>query len=135
MSGLTLPTEARTVIWFIAVGTTAAAVHWLVVVALVESMQTLPLIANIGGWTAAVGISFAGHHRLTFAGHGAPVSGSALRFMLLSASGLAINEAAYALMLRLAPAHYAIGLGAVLVGVAIVTYRLSQTWAFAARPR
>jgi putative flippase GtrA len=135
MSGQAAPRQARTVIRFIAVGTTAAAVHWLVVVALVESMLALPLIANIVGWTAAVGISFAGHHRLTFAGHGATVSGSALRFTLLSASGLAINEASYAVMLRLAPAHYAIGLGAVLVGVAIVTYRLSQTWAFAAPPR
>jgi putative flippase GtrA len=127
--------ETRTLIRFIAVGTTAAAVHWLVVVALVESTPALPLIANIAGWMAAVGVSFAGHHHLTFAGHGATVGGSALRFALLSASGFTINESAYAVMLRWAPEHYAVGLGAVLVGVAIVTYRLSQTWAFAARPR
>jgi putative flippase GtrA len=127
--------EARTAIRFIVVGTTAAAVHWLVVVALVEATPTGPLVANIGGWLAAVGVSFAGHHRLTFAGHGATISASALRFTLLSASGFAINETAYAVMLRLAPTHYAIGLGAVLVGVAFVTFRLSRSWAFAARPR
>jgi putative flippase GtrA len=131
MSGWTTRADIRRVVRFIAVGTTAAAVHWLVVVALVESGRLLPLIANVGGWLTALGVSFAGHHRLTFAGHGTGAGRSAKRFALLSATGFAINETAYAVLLRFSPQHYAVALGAVLIAVAFITYRLSRTWAFA----
>jgi putative flippase GtrA len=116
--------------WFIAVGCAAAAVHWLVVVALVGTWGWRPLVANVPGWLVAFSVSFAGHHRLTFRGHGAPVVSSAWRFFVVSAGGFAINEAAYALLLGWSGQRYDLALAVVLIGVAGVTYLLSRHWAF-----
>jgi putative flippase GtrA len=116
--------------WFIAVGCTAAAVHWFVVVALVSHGGWRPLTANVIGWLVAFTVSFVGHHRLTFSAHGAPVWPSALRFFLVSALGFAVNETAYALLLRWGGQHYGLALAVVLLGVAVVTYLLSRHWAF-----
>ena len=116
--------------WFIAVGCLAAAVHWSVVVALVERMAWLPLWANIVGWLVAFCVSFGGHHHATFKGHGAPLAASAMRFFAVSAAGFAVNEAAYAALLRFSGQRYDVVLGAVLVAVAFVTYLASRHWAF-----
>ncbi len=94
-----------------------------------------PLLANVGAWLVALGVSISGHHRLSFRGHGGPLGRAALRFVALSALSFAINEAAYALLLAWAPAHYGLLLAAVLVGVAGLTYLLSRHWAFARTAR
>lgn len=120
--------------WFIAVGCAAAAVHWSVVVALVEHAHWQPLAANVAGWLTALVVSFAGHHRLTFAGHGAPAAGAAVRFAAVSAAGFAVNEGAYALLLRWSTQRYDLLLAAVLVGVAFATWWLSRRWVFRRRP-
>ncbi|WP_240126888.1 GtrA family protein [Thermomonas alba] len=119
---------------FIAVGCAAAAVHWLVVVALVEHSGLAPLAANVLGWLVASTVSFAGHHHLTFRGHGVPVHDSARRFFLLSAFGFALNEATYALALHLSRIGYQLLLGAVLVFVAGITWILSRLWVFRDSP-
>jgi putative flippase GtrA len=105
-------------------------VHWLVVVALVSHGGWRPLVANIGGWLVAFTVSFAGHHRLTFSAHGAPVRSSAQRFFVVSAFGFAVNETAYAVLLRWSGQHYGLALAIVLLGVAVLTYLLSRHWAF-----
>jgi putative flippase GtrA len=120
--------------WFIAVGCAAAAVHWLVVIALVSHGGWRPLVANVAGWLVAFTVSFAGHHRLTFSAHGAPVGPTALRFFFVSAFGFAVNETAYAWLLRWNSQHYGIALAVVLLGVAVVTYLLSSHWAFLRSP-
>jgi putative flippase GtrA len=119
--------------WFIVVGCGAAAVHWSVVVALVGRAGWHPLVANVLGWLVAFGVSFAGHHRLTFRGHGAPAHAAGLRFFVLSAGGFAINEAAYALLLHTAGLRYDVVLAVVLGAVALLTYWLSSHWAFLGR--
>lgn len=119
---------------FIAVGCTAAAVHWLVVVMLVERAGLPPLGANVLGWLVAFAVSFAGHHHLTFRGHGVPVGASARRFFLLSAFGFALNETTYALALHLSQLGYQLLLGAVLVLVAGITWLLSRLWVFRSTP-
>lgn len=116
--------------WFVAVGCAAALVHWLVVVALVSLWHGPPLLANVAGWLTAFTVSFAGHHRLTFGGHGVPIRTSARRFLVVSASGFAINEATYATLLRWSPVRYDLALAIVLVAVAAATYLLSRHWAF-----
>ena len=108
-------------VWFIVVGCIAAALHWSVVVALVERAGWAPLLANVAGWLAAVGVSFAGHHRLTFRGHGATIQGSATRFVMVSATGFAVNESAYAALLRWSGHRYDLLLAVVLVAVAFGT--------------
>lgn len=124
------PLSRRSSLWFVAVGATAAAVHWAVVVLLVESSAWPPLGANVLGWLVAFTVSFAGHFRLTFRGHGVPLHRSAARFLAVSATGFAINEASYALLLRASGQRYELLLAAVLVGVAVFTYWASRHWAF-----
>lgn len=125
------PLQARgRIAWFVLVGTAAAAVHWGVVVMLVEHAGWRPLLANVLGWLIAFGVSFSGHHRWTFRDHGAPVWRSALRFFALSAAGFTINEAVYALLLHWSGLRYDLVLAGVLVAVAGGTYVLSRHWAF-----
>ena len=121
---------SRRVLWFIGVGCVAAAVHWAVVVVLVEHLRWHPLLANLVGWLVAFSVSFTGHHRLSFRGHGTPVARSAARFFLVSAAGFAVNETAYAVLLHASAARYDLLLAVVLVAVAFVTYWLSRHWAF-----
>lgn len=116
---------------FILVGSTAALIHLLTVIVLVEKMQFAPLVANVGGWMCAFVFSYGGHQLLTFADHDAPVLQSASRFLLLSAAGFAINEAAYAILLHTSRLPYQFLLAIILVCVAVVTYLLSRHWAFA----
>jgi putative flippase GtrA len=124
------PAAMRQVGWFIAVGCAAGAVHLGCVMLLVAAGGVPPLAANVGAWLVAFGVSFAGHHRLTFRRHGAPVGAAARRFFVVSAAGFAVNEAAYAVLLRWSGLRYDIGLALVLVAVAAATYWLGRHWAF-----
>lgn len=116
---------------FILVGSTAALVHFLTVILLVEKMHFVPLVANVGGWLCAFTVSYGGHFLLTFADHNAPVLQSASRFFLLSAAGFAINESAYAILLHASQLPYYFLLAIILLCVAALTYLLSRRWAFA----
>jgi len=118
---------------FVAVGCAAAAVHWLVVVLLVSHWQLAPLLANIPAWLTAFGVSFGGHHRLTFGDHQAPVGSSLRRFFMVSALGFVLNQGAYAALLRFSGQRYDVALLIVLVAVAVLTYLLSRAWAFRGR--
>lgn len=129
-AGVTQQAARRRVGWFIAVGCSAAAVHWGVVVLLVGQARWQPLLANVAGWLVAVGVSFGGHHRLSFRGHGAVLHHAAMRFFGVSALGFAINEGAYALLLQATGLRYDLVLAVVLVLVAVLTYLLSRHWAF-----
>lgn len=129
------PLPHATAAWFLAVGGTATLVHWAVVVLLVEYTAARPLTSNVIGWVAAVSVSFVGHHRLSFRGHGAPVAAAAGRFLLVSAAGFAVNQAAYAVLLSFSSASYALLLGAVLAVVAAATYIASRWWVFTRRSR
>ena len=120
--------------WFVAVGCTAAAVHFGVVVALVSGLGLPPLAANVAGWLVAFVVSFLGQWQLTFRAHGAPWLQALRRFFLLSAAGFAINEASYAILLRWTPWRYDVLLAGVLVGVAVMTYLLGSRWAFRGSP-
>jgi putative flippase GtrA len=127
-------TPLRRIATFVAVGATAAAVHFAVVVGVVEAGWAPPLAANVAGWLVAFVVSFAGQHRLTFGDRSAPVRQAAPRFFALSAAGFAVNELAYAGLLRYSAARYDVALALVLVGVAAMTYVLSSGWAFRRRP-
>ena len=101
------------------------------VVGLVGHRGWQPLAANVLGWLVAFIVSFAGHHRLTFRGHGAAPGPAAVRFFAISAGGFAVNEAAYALLLAWSDLRYDVVLAGVLLAVAALTYLLSRHWAFA----
>ena len=115
---------------FIAVGCTAAAVHFGTVLLLVSGAGVPPLAANVGGWLPAFAVSFLGQWRFTFSARDAPGWQALRRFLLLSLGGFAANEAAYAALLHWTALPYSVLLAIVLVGVAFLTYVLSSLWAF-----
>lgn len=126
--------EGARVGWFIVVGCAAAALHFAVVVLLVSRAGLPPLLANVGGWLLAFGVSFAGHHHISFRRHGAPVLAAAGRFFAISAAGFALNELAYAALLQWSGLRYELGLVLVLLAVAVATYWASRHWAFLRSP-
>lgn len=121
---------ARRIGRFIIVGCCAAAVHWAAVVWLVSHWGVRPALANLPAWLVAFGVSFVGHQRWTFGDRHSAVGRSAPRFFLVSALGFAVNEAAYVALLHWGHLRYDLGLGAVLIGVAALTYLASRHWAF-----
>jgi putative flippase GtrA len=124
---------SRQLVWFVLVGCVASATHWLTVVVLVSWVSAPPLLANIGGWLSAFGVSFWGHYLLTFRHLNAPLLRAALRFFGVSALGFAVNEAAYAWLLHATTLRYDILLAAVLIAVAFMTFVLGRFWAFRGR--
>ena len=108
----------------------AAATHWSIVKLLVDHVGIVPLQANVWGWLIAFSVSYTGHQRLTFAAQRAPMRSSLPRFFLVSLGGFLINEATYALLLRLGGWRYDVTLGVVLVGVAVATFAAGRLWAF-----
>ena len=115
---------------FIAVGCAAAAVHWLIVVGLVGNLQWRPLVANVIGWLVAFGVSFGGHHALTFRGHGLHWLLAARRFFIVSAVGFVINESSYAVLRGATGVRFDVLLALVIAAVAVLTYLLGRHWAF-----
>lgn len=120
--------------WFVAVGCTAAAVHFGVVVLLVEALGWAPLVANVAGWLVAFIVSFCGQWLLTFRGRATPWLHALPRFFLISLLGFLANEASYAVLLHFSAMRYDVLLALVLVAVAVMTYLLSSRWAFRHRP-
>lgn len=116
--------------WFVIVGCAAAATHWAIAVACVALAGLAPLLANVAGWLVAFGVSFTGHYRLTFRHQHAPLLRAAGRFFMVSALGFAINEAAYAVLLRVTAIRYDVLLALVLIGIAGMTFILGRYWAF-----
>lgn len=114
---------------FVAVGCAAAALHWTVVVALVDGGMR-PLLANPIGWFVAFWLSWAGHQWLTFAHAEASLRRSLPRFALVSFAGFIVNEAAYAVLLHRTGLGYALALAIVLAAVAVATWLASRGWAF-----
>ena len=126
-------TELLRLLRFGAVGLLAAAVHYWVVIGLVELLQIAPLKANFGGFAVAFWFSYLGHRHWTFADHGAG-SGSFVRFLITALLGFFLNQFLFYLLLQHVRLPYYISLAIVVVVVAIMTYVLSRLWAFRAHP-
>lgn len=116
--------------WFIMVGCAAAATHWIVVVIAVTGGGMPPLTANVVGWLVAFCVSFAGHFQLTFRHHRAPLARAARRFFAVSALGFAVNELAYAWLLKATTLRYDVLLALILITIAGMTFILGRLWAF-----
>ena len=116
------------------VGLTAAAVHYWVVIALVELLHIAPLLANVGGFVVAFWVSYFGHRHWTFsdavASHASGARQSFLRFLAVAVLGFCMNELLFYLLLRYAGLPYYVALAIVVFTVAVMTYILSRLWAF-----
>lgn len=122
---------SRQLLFFIVIGTLAAATHWGAVVLLVSHLKITPLVANLLGWLSAFIVSFSGHYTLTFAQQASSLGTALRRFFLVSALGFAVNESAYALLLHYSSVSYQYLLALILIAMAVLTFTLSRLWAFA----
>jgi putative flippase GtrA len=127
------PVRLRDILAFGAVGAGAFLVHFAVVAALVPA-GLAPLVANVLGFLAAFAVSFVGHGRWSFPADGRPVRPALARFAVVAVAGFALNETAYAVLLRATELDYRVALFLVLAGVAGVTWLAGRYWAFAHRP-
>lgn len=124
----------RTIAPFLLVGTMAAVVHQLVVVAIVETGLLAPAIANVPGFAIAWIVSYLGHHHLTFRSS-RPHREAAPRFLAVALLAFVTNQFMFMGLLWLTPLHYAVALFLTLLTVAAGTYLLSARWAFTAQRR
>lgn len=115
------------------VGVLATALHFSVVVALVEWFATSPLPANALGYGLAFAVSWFGSSRWTF--RGATVARFAVpRFLCVSLLGLALNQGVNALVIYGLGGPYLAGLAAALVIVPAVTFTLNRVFVFPQTP-
>lgn len=121
--------------YFLLVGATAAAVHFAVLALAVESAHVPPLSANLIAFAVAFCVSFVGHYRLTFRHSGAHWRDSVLRWLAVSLTGFAANQALFALGLAWLGATYYLPLWfAVTLAVTAFSFIAGKYWAFHAKP-
>jgi putative flippase GtrA len=113
------------------VGCTAAAVHFLVVLILVELFFSHPLIANIIAFCLAFCVSFSGQRWFTFSNTNKSIKQSLLPYLLISVTSFVCNEILLSIGIYIFKIPYQIALIFVLILVAIGTYFSSKNWAFA----
>lgn len=123
-----LSAPAKSGLWFLAVGASAALTH-LAVFALMQQ-RLWPELANAAGFAVAFAVSFGGHRRLSFRDAGTTAAQSLRRFALTALAGFAANEAVFALLLRVALWPAMLALLTALVAAAGQTFLLSRFWAF-----
>lgn len=131
--GAAKPVRVREIFAFGVVGITAFLVHFTVV-AVTVPLGVAPLVANVLGFLAAFAVSFVGHRRWSFPAEGRPVAPALRRFAVVAVSGFALNESAYAVLLRSTQLDYRVALFIVLVAVAGLTWLAGRYWAFTHRP-
>jgi putative flippase GtrA len=116
--------------WFVVIGCAAAATHWLAAVLCIALLDMRPSLANFLGWSIAVVVSFLGHYFLTFRHQQKSLLPAIRRFLLISASGFAVNELAFVYLLRVTDIPYYLLLAIILVAIAAFTFVFSRYWAF-----
>jgi putative flippase GtrA len=116
------------VLWFLAVGGSAALTHMGVFV--IAQHQMWPELANALGFVVAFFVSFAGHRFLSFRDAGTSVTQSFGRFAVTALAGFASNEIVFMLLLRAGGWPALLALFVALVFAAGQTFLLSRFWAF-----
>jgi putative flippase GtrA len=121
----------RQVSTFCAVGATAAAVHYAVVLALVP-LGLVALLSNVVGFLTAFVVSYVGHNAWTFPPRAERRRRAALhRFFRVAITAFLVNETLFWVLLRWTSLPYQLSLALVLVIVAGGTFVASKHWAFA----
>ncbi len=121
-------------IWFLLIGSAAAATHWLVAVLAVELGDIRAYLANVVGWLVAFFVSFSGHYTLTFRHQQKTLLTAVWRFWCVSAAGFLINEVAFVALLNRTPLPYYGLLAIILISIAALTFVFSRYWAFRHKP-
>lgn len=89
----------RQIARFAIVGVIATAVHYAVLIALVEIGHVRPVIATTIGYGVGIVVSYALNRRFTFQASGAPVASSFAKFVVLYGVGAFLNGAIVAALI------------------------------------
>ena len=115
---------------FCAVGATAAAVHYAVVLTLVP-LGLAALLSNVVGFLTAFLVSYRGHSAWTFPSQPGRRRRAALRrFFSVAIAAFAVNETLFWALLTWTHLPYQLALALVLIVVAGGTFFASKLWAF-----
>lgn len=120
----------RELFWFGVIGISALLSHFLLVTLLVP-LGLQPLVANVVAYLLAFQVSYWGHRRKTFEANYLPHRQTLPRFFAVASVSFLLNEALYFLLLQFTELDYRVALLLVLLVVAVLTFVLSRTWAFA----
>ena len=121
----------RQLLSFGSVGMLATLAHVAVAYALLTATSINPYAANLAGFLSAVGISFFGNARVTFA-YGEAWWPAFTRFAVVSLTSLGLTTAILAVVEAQALPYWAYVL-ATLAIVPPLTFLLSKFWVFASR--
>lgn len=110
-------------------GGAATAVHYSILIFLVEVLHLQPAIpAAIGALCGAL-VAYVGNHKFTFnssASHGVALP----RFMLIAAMGAALNGLIVWTATAFLGWHYIIGQLLATLLVLLITYQINRSWTF-----
>ena len=120
----------RQLVRFGVIGGAATLVHFLIVNGLVELCSMAALVANVIAYVVALQVSFWGHHHWSFSGHGGSKSNCMAKFVIVSLTGLLLNQLCFYLLLTYTSLDYRLALVVVLGVVAVFTFIMSKIWAF-----
>ena len=115
------------------VGLLATGTHVGAFVVFIEWAGLSPMAANVGAFVVALGVSFLGHHRWTFAeGRRSRIAGRAgLRFAVVALFGFGLNALAVHVITGVLAAPYGYAAAFMAVVTPACTFLLSKLWAFA----
>lgn len=115
------------------IGVSAAAIHYVSAILLVELAGLTPLHANVSAFAIAFWCSYFGHRHWTFADRrGGNAVTVFLRFLITALFGFVLNQWLFYLLLTYLNLLYFVSLAIVMVTVATSTYLLNRLWAFRA---
>jgi len=130
MQALPIPAMHRQFARYVSVGLVATAVHYALLIGLVESGGTAPLPATLAGYVAGGLVSYALNRRLTFAGS-RPHREATWRFTAVAASGFAWTSLLMALLVGRLGAPYLPAQAATTLVVLFWGFLANRLWTFA----
>lgn len=114
---------------FAAVGALATAIHYVLLIGLVETMNVGPVAATVLGSIAGALVAYAGNRRYTF-NSGVPHARGLPRFLLVASAGLILNASIMALLSGPLGIHYLVA-QIVATGVVLLwNFVANRHWTF-----
>lgn len=125
---------SKQALWFLLVGASAAAVHFLVLVSVVSLSTISPAWANAVAFSVAFVVSFLGHFYLTFRTNTTNKTSALptlIKWFLSSIIGFLANQSLFVLGLSWFGERYYILVWLVVTGIiTVMTFALGKLWAF-----
>lgn len=112
------------------VGTFAAAIHFSIVVSLVELCRMDPLTANVIAFLFAFQVSYWGHRRWTFRGTTVNHQIAVPRLLIVATFSLVVNQLIFFIFLNVFKLPYMLALFFTLIILPIATFILGKIWIF-----